>query len=499
MKQIIFLIIVMSVFQSSAALKLSQYQAKPKLILLFVVDQFRADFYSRLHKEFLPAGTDQKPGGFRYLISKGAYYPTAEYKVMEAMTCPGHSIISTGAYPAETGIIANEWYDRASKRQIKCIDDDQYGASPLRLTTSTFGDELKIISPSSKVISVSLKDRAAIMLGGHSANAALWLGDKGWETSTYYAPQIPKWAATVNEKWLRHKYSKMDIKKLVGEPKSVEWEADLAIKAIESEKLGQRTVPDVLAISFSAYDIAGHRFGPLSKEVADDAVGIDRQISRILQVTRQKLGSLKDVVIVLTGDHGMPPSVIKSQDIRLKAGKIDSLDFYKRVNDRLNKKFGKSKKPWIKDGVYLNYYLDPDVLADEKVSLEDAADEVKKVALELPGVYHVFTASEFEKGLAYPPFLKAEISNQFRPGSSGDIVILPEPFFMGKDSNYVTHMTGFSYDRYVPLVIVGSSIKPGVYSNSAEVVDLAPTLSFILHQLPPAKASGRILNEIFKN
>jgi predicted AlkP superfamily pyrophosphatase or phosphodiesterase len=500
MKKFILLSFNLWAFSSFAFVPLAQFKARPKLVVYLVVDQFRADFYTRFDKKFLPAGTEAKPGGFQYLISKGAYYPMAEYKVMEAMTCPGHAIISTGTYPSSMGIPMNDWYDRELGKQVGCVEDEKLKASPHRLTTSTVGDELKILSPTSKVISIALKDRAAIMLGGHHANYAFWFQESAWGTSPYYADKIPAWVESVNknlrEVVLKGK-SKNEIKDLELTPAAVDWTTDLVVQAIEGEKLGQGSATDILAISFSSHDMAGHKYGPYSKEVEQVCLEEDKQISKILQNLKAKLGSLKDVVVVLTGDHGMPPSVEQAQTAKLNAGKIDSLEFYKKIADRLNAKFGKASHEWIKDGVYLNYYIDREILKERKVSLEDAEKEIKAVALTMPGVYDVFTSSDFENGLHLPVRYQEQILNQYRPDLNGDVVIIPQPFYMGRDSNFVTHMTGYSYDRYVPLVIMGSHVKAGVYAEHAEVIDVAPTLSFMLNQIPPAKASGRILNEIF--
>lgn len=467
---------------------------------MLVVDQFRADFLIRLEKKFLPAGTAQNPGGFNYLISQGAYYPLAEYKVLAAMTCPGHAMIMTGAYPAVIGIPLNEWYDRNLKRSIRCVEDDIQNVSPRRLTSSTVGDELKFISKNSKVISVAIKDRSAVMLGGHQADYAFWFGSSGWETSPYYASQVPSWVKNLNDQIIDQKLknkNKIEVKSILASPLGIEWTMQLALNALENEKLGNDESTDILAMSFSSHDMAGHKYGPFSSEVEAITLAEDREISKMLKVLKKKFGSLDDIVVILTGDHGIPPTVEHSKSSRLASGKIDSLDFYKKVATRLNNKFGKPSAEWIRASHALNYYINPEALSDRKAPKELVEQEIKNEALLLEGVFDVFTSSEFSKGLSIPTFFKNHILNQYNLVLSGDVVIVPQPFFMGKDENTVTHVTGYSYDRYVPVVIFGKNVKPGVYPQSVEIVDLAATLSFILRQLPPAKSSGRILSEIF--
>ncbi len=498
MKTLIFSALTFVSTLSIAGLSFEQHKAKPKLILMIVVDQLRADTFTRLHKKFLPAGTEKKPGGFQFLLSRGAYYPLAEYKVLAAMTCPGHAMIATGGYPANIGIPINGWYDRVQKRKVGCVEDNKDGVSPRNLTTSTFGDELKTISKKSKVISMAVKDRSAVMLGGHQADYAFWYGNNGWETSSYYAPQIPKWAEEINKLNLKSPVrSKIEVTKLMKGPTGVEWTTQLALKALEAEDLGNDEATDVLALSFSSHDIAGHAYGPFSAEVEAVAIAEDKEISKLLSAISLKLGSLKDVVVVLTGDHGIPPAVEQLQVAKQSSGKIDGLEFYKKLATRLNKKFGKPSSEWVIASISMNYYINPDALADRKATKEAVEQEIKDEAKALIGVADVFTSTEFEKGIQIHPVYKTQIANQFIPKASGDVVIIPEAFYMGKDENLVTHMTGYSYDRYVPLVIYGGKTKSGVYAESAEVIDIAPTLSFILGQLPPAKSSGRVLSEIF--
>ena len=479
---------------------LTKFKEKPRLVLILVVDQFRADFFTRLENKFLPEGTDKNPGGFQYLISKGAYFPSAEYKVMAAMTCPGHATISTGAYPALTGISLNDWYDRKLKKNVGCVEDEKDGVSPRRLLTSTIGDELKIISKDSKVFSMALKDRSAVMLGGHHANFAFWFGKKGWQTSTYYADETPKWVEELNKKIFENELkgkAESEFKEVYTTPAGIDWTVKLALETLKTQNLGADEATDILALSFSTHDMAGHKYGPLSPQVEAVTLAVDQGISKILQAIVNKSGSLKNVTIVLTGDHGIPPSVEQTQVAKIASGKLDGLEFYQKVGTALNKKFGKPSVEWIAAGNSLNYYINPDALAERKISKEIAEQEIKQVALGLDGVANVFTTTEFSSGVNMNPFYKQGIINQFNPLTEGDVVIIPQPFFMGKDENFVTHITGYSYDRYVPLVLVGNKIKPGVYSQSVEMIDLAPTLSFIMRQIPPAKSSGRVLHEIF--
>lgn len=478
-----------------------QYKKRPKLIVIIVVDQLRADTFTRFEKKLKPKGSFEKPGGYQFLLSNGAYYPLAEYKLMQAMTCPGHAIISTGGYPSTIGIPLNQWYDSANSRVMGCVEDPKFKVSPFRLKTSTIGDELKVISPQSKIVAMAMKDRSSVMLGGHKADHAFWFKDKGWLTSEYYNKELPSWVTAENKKIfegeLKNK-SKIEIEEAQNSPSAVRWITSLAIEAMKAEKLGLDAATDILAISYSSHDMAGHKYGSFSKEVEALTLAEDQQISNLLNAIKKQMGSLNDVVFVVTGDHGIPQTVEQATNNKLDSGRIDSLAFYKTVSESLNEKFGKPKVEWIKAGTSFNYYLNPEALKQRKISVQQAAEVVKLEAKKMKGVYDVFTAEDFKNNFVIHPYFKTGIMNQYIPGVSGDVVVILEPFYMNAGDNVVNHLTGYSYDKFVPFIIMGSQFKTGIRSEPMEVIDIAPTLSFILGQLPPAKSSGRVLTEALK-
>lgn len=497
----LFFLALMFIVSTTHSTLYSQHKKRPKLVVMIVVDQLRADTFTRLESKMKPAGSHAQPGGYQYLLSNGAYYPLAEYKLLAAMTCPGHAMISTGSYPSIIGIPLNQWFDVSSGRVVGCVEDPKFEVSPHNLKTSTLSDELKVISPQSKVISLALKDRSAVMLGGHKADHAFWFGDTGWKTSRYYSDQIPDWVAQENKKIfetdMKNK-SKIEANEMQLSSAAVRWTADLAIQALKLNQLGQDQWTDILAISFSSHDMAGHKYGSFSKEVEVLTLAEDKEISKLLNAIQKQMGSLNDVVVILTGDHGIPPTVEEAIESKLDSGRIDSLAFYKSISDRLNKKFGKPEVEWIKAGISFNYYVNREALKERKISLDRALEEIKDEAQKIKGVNDVFTSQDFKNNFVIHPYYKTGIFNQYAPGLSGDLVIIPQPFYTNTGSNLINHLTGYSYDKFVPFIIMGSRIKSGVRSESMEIVDIAPTLSFLMGQIPPAKATGRVLTESIK-
>lgn len=143
--------------------------ARPKLVVALVIDQFRADYLLRFSDRFLPAkGKGDEVGGFRYLMTQGAYFPMAEYSLLQSMTCPGHATILTGSLPYQNGIPANAWNNSENGSYVYCAEDskhqtvgaakfDHAGTSPRNLIGTTVGDELKNAGFPSRVVTIALK------------------------------------------------------------------------------------------------------------------------------------------------------------------------------------------------------------------------------------------------------------------------------------------------------------------------------------------------------
>src|ERR1700736_1946310 len=256
---------------STQSVHASAYDAHPKLVVVLVIDQFRGDYLERYRADF-------KGRGFRLFLDKGAYFTECYYDYANTKTAPGHATIGTGAYTDGHGIGSNEWWDVAPQkdRPISSVEDPRStlvglpdnagkrtGASPLNLHASTIGDELRLATQGqSRVYGISLKDRAAILPAGASANGAFWIdGATGrFITSTYYTQSLPDWAITFNnstraqealdEAGVTNPKSFYDS---VGRtPAANSYELDFARSLIQNEQLGTRATTDLITISLSA-------------------------------------------------------------------------------------------------------------------------------------------------------------------------------------------------------------------------------------------------------
>ncbi len=368
--------IVLTISLPSTAVTPQLLKERPKLILTIVIDQFRGDYLTRFNSRFLPAvKSDGTVGGFNYLMTRGAYFPYGEFEMLQDMTGPGHATILTGSYPYQAGIPLNNWYDKATGEGVYCTEDPgvavigrnpedkHFGTSPKNLIATTVGDEFKNAGLPSKVVSISLKDRAAILMGGHRADVVMWFDTKAtqWVSSKYYFPsgRLPNWIDVLNGEILGRtgkvvewnvtgkptglstdnnllrdeaihlgKFGKsfphrveLGTKRSLGTPVGLDITNAAVEKAIDEYHLGKGKGTDLLAVSYSSHDYLGHAFGPNSLEMEEMTVAEDRSLSRILNYIKRKVpGGLAGVVVVLTGDHGIPPNPDSSQIERNRCG-----------------------------------------------------------------------------------------------------------------------------------------------------------------------------------
>ena len=365
---------------------------RPRLVLLIVVDQFRYDYLERFGDLFVP-------NGIKRLMRDGASWTQSNYDHMPTYTAPGHGTMMTGAYPAESGIIGNEWLDRASGKRITSVTDEsvkvlgggptEIGSSPSRLMASTVGDEMRLATNDrAKVIGISVKDRSAILPAGRHANAAYWFSTStgNMESSTYYFKQLPAWVNIFNSARPADKYFGARWERLLPEkeylrragPDSPPWEAVTARgdtnafphvitggaagpgtdfywaldaspftnevllsfteQAITNEQLGQDDDTDVLTVSFSANDYVGHRYGPYSQELMDSVLRVDQDIAKLLDFVDAHVG-LANTLIAFTADHGVAPIPEHAAALGLGGARIQANDLFTTIGKALSARY----------------------------------------------------------------------------------------------------------------------------------------------------------------
>ncbi len=502
----------------------SAYNARPKLVVVIVIDQFRGDYLERYHDQF-------GDGGFRLFLERGAYFADCNYDYANTRTAPGHATLFTGSYTSGHGIIANEWWDSQRKKRVTSVEDDGTkfvginrdgaAASPHNLLSDTLGDELKLATGGkSRVFAISLKDRAAVLPAGFSGDAAYWIDPQSgdWITSTYYRSNLPQWVSNFNgghraEKFWNREWKDSDgtvlgstaprtgkdgtqlgFYDVVGAtPFANEYQLEFAKELVLYEKLGTGPTTDLLAISLSANDILGHRVGPDSPQMRSMALELDRQLAEFFSFLGHQIG-MADVWIALSADHGIAPLPDLAKTLRLPAANLDVKALREQINSLLSKKYSK-KADYVLDLDYPMAWLNAESFSgtagakDESVAEDDVGQAMKQT-----GWAGYFTKSQLARGEFPANEIGRRYAHSYSPEGGFYVIGVPALFQVGVTTG-TDHATPFSYDTHVPLAFYGLAFQTGIYRTHAEPVDLAVTLSSLLGINAPAKATGRVLTE----
>jgi len=494
---------------------------RPKLVLLIAVDQFRYDYFPRFR--------DQYTGGLKLLLDRGANFVDGHLEHYPSVTAVGHSTMLSGATPAVSGIIGNDWFDRESGKQVTSVSDltvqplgdavkpDQ-GASPRRLLVSTLGDELKRADPGSgaKVIGLSMKDRSSILPVGRMADAAYWFDEATGQfiSSTYYFKELPAWVRQFNDAkhpqsyvdrvWLKAAGSGAERRlpsepgralnaAIYGSPLGNELLELLVERAIEAEKLGQRGSTDLLSVSFSSNDPVGHSLGPDSPEVREVAIQTDRVLDRLFKYL-DKTVRMANVLVVMTADHGVAPVPELLIQQKMPGGRVAG-QFFDPIQKALEARFGAGK--WLLSTAGSSPYFNYELM--EQKNLDPA--EVQKVAARAiaksPMVSRVYTREQLLSGRAAADKFDQRVARSFNPRRSGDLEILLDPYWIRAGGAGATHGTPYNYDTHIPIVFMGPGIREGRYYQHAALNDVAPTLAALLDIETPSGSVGRVLHEMF--
>jgi predicted AlkP superfamily pyrophosphatase or phosphodiesterase len=504
---------------------------RPKLIVLLMIDQFPYSYLVRFRPYFVK-------GGFNMLL-EGANFVDCRYDDAVTATCPGHASVSTGAYPDVNGIIGNEWYERATHKQVNCVEDSSTrlvggpnaeGRSPRRLLGDAFTDELRLATDfKSRVISISLKDRGAIIPGGHTANAAYWYDVQTgrFVSSTYYMSALPDWARRFNDQVPAQAYCSKPWQALPETPEAggkvleqfqpaaneqcpderflgwlnetpfmSEIQLDFARQAIEGEQLGRGSSTDVLAISLSENDHIGHHFGPYSPEVADMTLRTDRDLAEFFGDLDKTLG-LDNVWIAFSSDHGVAPTPEFIDEHKLGIGRTSQRAVAQAMNDALSHEFGPGN--WLEGSSEFQVYLNHEALEKRGANVGRAEFVAAEAAAALPNVAAAFTRTQIVTGNLPGTPIARKVAHSYNPGRGGDVYLVFQPYAVPiEDERGTTHGSPWSYDAQVPLIFWGQPFQSGVFSSPAAPIDLPATLSVAMGISQPSGSEGHPLGEALK-
>lgn len=524
------------------------HPAHPKLVVMIVVDQMRGDYVDKFRGQWT--------GGLKRLVEEGAWFRDAAYPYAATETCVGHATISTGAFPASHGMIANAWWDRDQQKMVTCTGDPHAknvayaggstkgGDSAVRMQLPSFAEELKFqTSGATRVVTFSLKARAAITLAGHKADAVTWLdpGTGAWVTSSAYGTMtfleeftkkhplsedygktwslsLPESAYFYDDKatgaappggWsasfphaLRGKGGNTSVDELFVEqwassPFADSYLTRVAEAAIDFLGLGKAGDTDYLGVSYSTLDYVGHAYGPRSREIQDILARLDEDLGELLAHLDHKVGR-GNYIVALSADHGVAPVPEDMAKTGVDADLLNLPDLQERMENAL-KPFNYAK-PAIARMAEGNVYFSPGIygrLTQDPAALRAVVD----AALTQPGVSAVYRAEDLSGAVSSSSQIRTALTLNYFPGRSGDLFIVPKPYWLvdgspaGKRGGSGTgHGTPYNYDQHVPLLLLGYGIQPGEYFAPVTPADIAPTFA-ALCGITLATRDGRVLAE----
>ena len=490
----------------------------PRLIVLVIIDMFRADYLTRFAGRFGPAG-------FNRLLGEGAHCTRCFYPYALTETAAGNATLVTGTTPDRHGIVSNGWYGARPGGIGAAIEDPRHplvggtsglsGASPHHLLTATLGDQLNNISQGrSRVFGVAGKNRAAILSSGRSASGAYWLDRRTgrFMSSAYYGERLPDWVDAFNER--------MPIERFVGRTWEVagsdpvtlpaasddqpgdffgrfaatpfvdEHVADFTRELIVQEELGADADVDFLAIGLSAHDWLGHEVGPYHPAIAALAEHTDTVLAGLLRFLDDRVG-LGAYWLAVASDHGVVPTVEQARERGLPGRVLDQQALRDAMTTALVSRFGKDE--WLLPiGHWTRLRINRAALERHGVSLTDAARIAGKAALEVDAILGYWA-----EGLTnLDPATAEAVRLSTFAGRSPDLLLLSTPYTLQSSGDHAGHGTPHPYDTHVPLILFGPPFRPGAFGIDCSPADLAPTLARALGVPPPAGASGRPMTEI---
>ncbi len=495
---------------------------RPKLVVVITVDQLRPDYFTRWKS--------QLTGGLGQLATEGAFFTDGYQDHAVTETAPGHATILSGRWPAHTGIITNAAGVLDSVAPL--LGTSGFGASPRRFRGTTLFDWLKAADPTARALSVSRKDRGAILTIGQAKEQVYWYQSGLFTTSRYYADSLPTWVQGFNARRLPFRAAGMIWSLLLPdsayqEPDNEIWENGgvnlvfphrlppdsvvaatalpgmpamdsvtllFALEGFEALKLGRKGT-DVLAVSLSTTDAIGHAYGPDSREIHDQVLRLDHYLAWFLKRLTDRVGR-DNIVIVLTADHGVTSYPERTRAKTGAAAYRVSLDtLFAAVNhdlDRLAGTAGAAPRAWLEFDTGMLMQHDNGRFAALGLKTDSILDALTARILRVQGVARVIKPADLARAdTASDPVARRWLHHltpdagvvltvTLQPGSVWDIPGFP----------YAMHGEPSEDDAHVPIIFWGRGVKRGSFAGRMNTVDIAPTLAVLLGVSPLSLLDG---------
>lgn len=471
---------------------------RPKIVVGLVVDQMRWDYLYYYNDEY-------SDGGLKRLLQEGFSCENTMINYIPTVTAIGHTSIYTGTVPSLHGIAGNNFYEDGKK--VYCCGDSTVSTvgsqskagqmSPRNCHATTVGDMLKLATGfQSKVIGVALKDRAAILPAGHSADAAYWFDIEAGHfiTSSYYMDALPQWVVQYNRK-----HGVDPGKDIRYEPEGITITFDMAKAIIDNERLGKGKHTDMLCVSISSTDIIGHTYGTRGEENHAAYMRLDRDLADFLSFLDKQYGR-DGYVFFISADHGAVhnPNLLKEHNIPAEG--FSTSQTARILIPMLKEKFNTSEQ-LIANITTNQLYLNHEAMQREGISRDEVVGFIKQEVLKNKLVAYVID-QQCAAIEPVPVLIRERAINGYDSRRSGDVLIVPHanvyPGSVKPDFRGTTHSLWNPYDSHIPLVFMGWNIKQGATARITHIVDIAPTLCAMLHIQMPDACIGQPISEIVK-
>lgn len=473
-------------------------QSRPKLIVGIAVDQMRWDYLYRYANLY----TDN---GFKRIMNEGFNCENTMINYLPSVTAIGHTSIYTGTVPAVHGIAGNNMMING-KWAYCCADSTVQGVgttnragqeSPCNLLSTTIGDELKVATNyKSKVIGVAIKDRAAILPAGRSADAAYWVDGKigRFVSSTYYMKQLPDWAVKYN-----NSIGKVSDKEISYSAKGNEITIEMAKAAIKGESLGTRGETDMICVSFSSTDKIGHKYGTHCQLMQDIFVDLDKRLADFMTFLDQTIGK-GQYLLFLSADHGAANNINQNTSHKVAAGGFFADKEIAALNQWMKAKYGCTKD--LTKGIYSNkIFLDREAVAGAGLELSKVRADVVEYFLAKD---YIAYACDMDKVATstIPSFIREKIINGHNHLRGGDVQLCLQPgwyeVYGDKIDDGTTHGAWNPYDAHIPFLLMGWGVKHGRTDAPTYIVDIAPTICSLVHIQMPNGCIGNAVGDCWK-
>ncbi len=460
---------------------------RPKLLVILVLEQFRADYVDSL----MPQMT---AGGFRKLLDKSAWFPDCRH-LASGFTTTALATLATGAWPAQHGIVADSWYDRTTQTRVHASDEELLAGTVMsEAAESNCNVSVVALNPvharlfagTQKADFYWMDDRGQFQTNG---DAPFWLGPYNdrkpldrLHDSRWVVPGVRADAPALRTLTYDARHPEQFLMLYKASPFAQASLFDFVGELITAEGLGQKNTQDVLCVIESSTELLGYETGARNPLMEQMVLHLDRRLEALLTQLNRSHGDAA-FNLVMMGAHGAPDALAAGTRARMA---VDGEALARKVDAALAARgLGRVEK-----FLYPFLHLDSTGFRD--------AEEIRKAAgrvlLEQPQVADYFTAGGAS---SVKNEWQVRLRNSFHSRRSGDVMVsypfgYVENFGQGRGISYGSL---YNYDACVPLCFYGPQFRSGVFERTVEAVDVAPTIARVLGVEEPTSSTGRALAE----